>query len=126
MRAVSTSNRSGISQKAISSRLPTSPPRISPKLLCAECQRIEAFNSISSQEATARSGQEPDLKLKDAIQVFVFSFLCQSCKRGSEVFLLRREGLKLTLCGRAPMETADFPNCIPETVRRFYSSALLG
>jgi hypothetical protein len=24
------------------------------------------------------------------------------------------------------METADFPNCIPETVRRFYSSALLG
>ena len=100
------------------------PPDV--KLFCDYCRRVEAFNSISSQEATGRSELESDIKAKEATQVFVFSFLCQSCKRGSEVFLLRREGLKLTLCGRAPMETADFPNCIPETVRRFYSSALLG
>ena len=43
------------------------------------------------------------------------SFLCQSCKGIPEVFLIRREGLKLILSGRAPMEVADVPTVIPKT-----------
>ena len=97
------------------------------KLFCGECQRIEAFNSISSQEITGRSTEEPDIiiKRKEAVQVFFLSFLCQSCKQIPEVFLVRRQGLKLTLCGRAPMEVADVPSFIPKSVRQYYSGALI-
>lgn len=99
------------------------PPDV--KLFCDYCRRVEAFNSISSQEATGRSELESDIKAKEATQVFVLSFLCQSCKRVPEIFLLRREGLKLTLCGRAPIENANVPRVIPKAVREFYSGGLV-
>ena len=96
------------------------------KLFCHQCGRVEAFNSISSQEFTGRSQEERNVKpTNDAIQVFVLSFLCQACKRVPEVFLMRREGLKLTLCGRAPMEVAEVPPTIPKTIRPYYSGALV-
>jgi hypothetical protein len=96
------------------------------KLFCHQCDRVEAFNSISSQEFTGRSVQERDGNTtSDAIQVFVLSFLCQSCKGVPEVFLIRRQGLKLTLCGRAPMEIAKVPRVIPKLVQRYYSGALV-
>ena len=96
------------------------------KLFCHTCNRVEAFNSISSQEFTRRGGFEPQPEAEiDAIQVFVLSFLCQSCKGVPEIFLVRRQGLKLTLCGRAPMEVAEVPTVIPKIVRQYYSGALV-
>jgi hypothetical protein len=42
-----------------------------------------------------------------------------------EVFLIRRVGDKLTLCGRAPMEVAPAPKVIPKTIRHFYCGAVV-
>jgi hypothetical protein len=96
------------------------------KLYCHECKRVEAFNSISSQEFTGRGEQQRDIKSPSgAIQVFVFSFQCQSCKLVPDVFTVRRQGLKLTLCGRAPMEVAEVPAAIPKTIQQYYSGALV-
>jgi hypothetical protein len=96
------------------------------KLFCHRCDRVEAANSISStdffqRESTPRffysSGQR--------VQVFVFSFLCQSCKSVPEVFLVRRQGLKLTHSGRAPIEHIDVPRVIPNPVKDYYSGAVV-
>ena len=96
------------------------------KLLCQTCDRIEAFNSISSQEFTQHGKHlRKTSATTETIQVFVLSFLCQSCKRVPEIFLVRRHGFKLTLCGRAPIEVADVPPEIPKTARQYYSGALV-
>jgi hypothetical protein len=94
------------------------------KLFCKRCSRLEAFNLVSSNEVLARTGKSYESKT-GAVQIFVFSYLCQSCKITPEVFLIRREGLKLILCGRAPMEYIDIPTDIPREVQKFYRGALL-
>jgi hypothetical protein len=59
------------------------------------------------------------------VQVFVFSFLCQSCKNIPEVLLVRREGFKLTNSGRSPIEHVDVPPDIPNSMKRFYRGAVV-
>jgi hypothetical protein len=96
------------------------------KLFCQTCSRIEAFNSISSEDFFQR---EPPpryfLTSGQRVQVFVFSFLCQSCKSIPEVFLVRRQGLKLTNSGRSPIEHIDVPRDIPKPVQTFYRGAVV-
>jgi hypothetical protein len=59
------------------------------------------------------------------VQVFAFSFLCQACKSIPEVFLVRRLGLKLTICGRAPIEHVEAPPVIPRPVQSFFKGGVL-
>jgi hypothetical protein len=90
------------------------------KLFCKRCDRLEAFNS-----AGMRSFFQDCYDNSQTVQVFAFSFLCQACKSIPEVFIVRRVGLKLTLCGRAPIEHVDVPPVIPRSVQSFYRGALL-
>lgn len=84
------------------------------KLFCHKCDRIEAANSVSSTEfLQSQSTPRYFLTSGQRVQVFVFSFLCQSCKSIPEVFLVRRQGLKLTHSGRSPIEHIDVPRVIP-------------
>lgn len=96
------------------------------KLFCTVCDRKEAFNSISSEDFLQRLSS-PVLfgSATDTIQIFTLSFLCQSCKRVPEVFLVRRTGLKLTNSGRSPIEHVEVPADIPKPIQRFYSGALV-
>ncbi|MEO6192315.1 MAG: hypothetical protein ABIS20_04850 [Thermoanaerobaculia bacterium] len=96
------------------------------KLYCAKCERLEAFNLISSEDFLSR-GKAAANHGTDSIgvQVFITSFLCQSCKLIPEVFILRRQGARLTLCGRAPMEHPEVPELIPKKIRSFYTGAVL-
>ena len=96
------------------------------KLYCHECKRIEPANSISSTEFLQRqSTPRYFLTSGQRVQVFVFSFLCQSCKSIPEVFLVRRQGLKLTHSGRSPIEHIDVPRDIPNPVKNYYSDAVV-
>lgn len=104
------------------------------KLYCRHCRRREAFNLVSAEEAPSGphrpveivrlSGRNFDIP-GHTRQAFVLEYECQSCKNEPEVFLIRREGLKLTLCGRAPMEVVEAPACIPKAVRPHFRGALL-
>lgn len=58
-------------------------------------------------------------------QVISFTYLCQNCKKGSVSFLVRRDGHKLTLSGRTPMEHIETPSFIPVKVRKFYQGAVI-
>jgi hypothetical protein len=96
------------------------------KLFCRPCERIEAFNSISSEDFSQRESTPRYSVLSgQRVQGFIFSFLCQSCKSVPEVFLVRRQGLKLTNSGRSPIEYPDVPSVIPNSVKRFYRGAIL-
>jgi hypothetical protein len=90
------------------------------KLFCKRCDRLEAFNSVGLQ-----SFFQDCYDKSQPVQVFAFSFLCQSCKSIPEVFIVRRAGLKLTLCGRAPIEHVEVPHFIPEPVQLYYRGGIL-
>ncbi|MCX6120967.1 MAG: hypothetical protein NTX44_05065 [Ignavibacteriales bacterium] len=107
-------------------RIPFVTPDV--KLFCHKCNRVEAFNPRSSDELFAGySSTDKIYSFSNGItvQVFAFTFLCQSCKSVPEAFLVRREGLKLILCGRAPIEHITVPTEIPKSIKRFFSSAIV-
>ncbi len=91
------------------------------KVYCDKCERKEAFNLTRAQNSFFVVTSPPG----PAFQVFTLTCLCQSCKDVSEVFLVRREDLKLTLCGRAPIEHVDVPSFIPKGMKAFYSGAVV-
>src|SRR3990167_9053700 len=65
------------------------------------------------------------MKSEPTVQVFVFSFLCQSCKALPEFFMVRREANKLILAGRSPIEHVDVPKVFPKELRQFFSGAII-
>lgn len=95
------------------------------KLYCPVCERKEPFGVCSAESFLGRSRRidESPTANDKCTQVFVLSYRCQSCKSVPEVFLIRRHGLKLTLCGRAPIETVETPPCLPKNTSRFFSDA---
>jgi hypothetical protein len=97
------------------------------KLFCETCRRVEPFNSIFTADFLELGAKKVGgFKTKrGVVQIFVFSFLCQGCKIVPEVFIVRREDLKLILCGRAPIEHIEVPNVIPKQIKRFYSGAIV-
>ncbi|MBE9572551.1 MAG: hypothetical protein IMF11_18150 [Proteobacteria bacterium] len=98
------------------------------KLFCHRCDRVEPFNYILGQDVleTYEAPMGANLaKRQSTTQIFVLSFLCQSCKAIPEVFLVRREANKLTLSGRSPFEEVEVPHFIPKTVARFFSGAIV-
>ena len=95
------------------------------RLFCGTCERQEPFNLVSSADILPRNRGVGYHSKAGRVQVLQFSYLCQSCKGVPEVFLVRRNGSRLTLCGRAPMEYAGAPVDVPRKVRSFYSDALI-
>ena len=93
------------------------------KLYCKVCDRIEAYNLESGRSAFEAHKFRPVTAKIEA--VYVLTYLCQSCKSFPEVFIIKREGGKLTLCGRSPMEHVEVPREIPKDVARFYSGAIV-
>jgi hypothetical protein len=107
------------------------------KVFCATCDRREPFNPARSLPVlfpepvftVPRGGppeQDEGIKLNgDTVQVLALAFQCQSCKGAPEVFLIRRQGMKLILSGRTPIEHLDVPGVIPKTERHFFEGAVL-
>ena len=96
-------------------------------MFCKVCDRLEPFNSVmSSNYLTKHDLSSPGIfHAMNWNQVYALSYLCQSCKAVPEVFLVRRTGTKLTLCGRAPMEHAPVPKIVPKEISKFYAGAVI-
>ena len=97
------------------------PPDI--RLFCDACGRVEAHNLDSATDMLESVRHVADGNV--IFQVFAVSYLCQACKEVPIVFLIRREGPRLTLCGRSPMENVAVPSCIPKAVQRYYAGAIV-
>ncbi len=80
------------------------------KAACASCKTIVPMNLMLSLDLFKPQDRFwPGVEAPASDQDFVFLFQCQFCKTTPDAFLVRRRGLKLTLCGRAPMEIVDVP-----------------
>lgn len=92
------------------------------KIYCAQCRNVEAYNFIGLYEVLHNQlsilENQPD-------QVFVFNYLCQSCKGTPEIFMVRKHELKLSITGRTPMEQVITPHFLPKGKKDYYSDALI-
>lgn len=84
------------------------------------CNRIEPFNPGLDSHPTLNHAVNDKWQ-----QFFVLEYICQSCKGLPTVFLVRREGLKLFLEGRSPIEHVEVPKVIPKAHSKYYSDAIV-
>ena len=97
------------------------PPTI--RTYCQVCNNIEPFNYVHSVDFLKDLRKSP-LEVKTN-QFFVFAYQCQGCKSTPEIFLVQRQKMKLSLCGRSPAEQILIPLYIPKSLRKSYSDALV-
>lgn len=109
-------------EKGIES-LSITPPDV--KLYCRNCKRIEAFNFQYGHTLLKEYTRNPNSTEESIEQVFALAYQCQSCKKSPEIFLVSRKNLKLTICGRTPIEIVDRPNFIPKEQADYFSDAVL-
>ena len=95
------------------------------KLFCAECKRIEAYNFLLGMDLIEEFRGPRAFTDPISIQVFSLAFQCQSCKGVPEIFLIQREHLKLTQCGRVPMEVIELPPYLPKKQKIYHSNAII-
>ncbi|MSU56690.1 MAG: hypothetical protein EXS35_00645 [Pedosphaera sp.] len=60
-----------------------------------------------------------------ALQIFSFPFQCQNCKGEPLIFLVKRDGQKLTLVGRSRITEVSVPHFIPDAQQKFYRNAII-
>ena len=96
-------------------------------VVCARCQSPQPFNLIRASTLAVSSGadQPSGLRSVPIVQTFCFIYQCQLCKGTEDAFLVRREHLKLVLCGRSPIELVRVPPEIPKHVAGFWRDALV-
>jgi len=97
------------------------------KSFCSTCNHIEPFNYVTGHDflALGKAINQVTQHQSMVLQTFIVSYVCQSCKGVPEVFVVRREGAKLILSGRAPIEHIDIPNNVPKSVAKYYSGAVV-
>lgn len=94
------------------------------RIYCKKCRAIEPFKS--GHKGFAKLFIQGD-RLGEGFpgQIFALPFQCQNCEGEPVWFIVRREGLKLTLVGRSQFEQVVVPKYIPEGIDTFYSEALI-
>jgi hypothetical protein len=101
-------------------------PTISVRCESKECNSIQAHNSgfrDKTQEFQAVPFKFSKGGKQIPFQTFVFPYQCQKCKQEPLVFLVHREGEKLTLAGRNHFENVQVPQAIPKEERKYFSAA---
>lgn len=94
---------------------------------CGICKELVPMNLMQAAELLSSIhtySLTPDRQKKDQ-SVYTFSFQCQNCRDGMEVFMVARKGGKLTLVGRTPMEQIQIIDAIPKKQMGYYSSAII-
>ncbi len=95
------------------------------KMYCAKstCKRIEPFNPMSSFDILNSPPHAVFDKFNE--QLFVVVYHCQSCKGLPEVFLIKRNGWKINIAGRSPIETVTTKPYLPKDYSKYISQAML-
>lgn len=97
------------------------------KTFCHKCKERQAFRLFDGHERHWRNTWVEEAKFVrfQPAQMFYFAFQCQGCQAASVDFLVARDGLKLTICGRSPLEAISAPADIPKKFRKRYSDAIV-
>jgi hypothetical protein len=82
---------------------------------CCDCQERWPFNPVFDGGTCVVDSPQN--------QRYFFGYQCQQCKGPAVRFMVRREGLKLRLAGRDPIEVLPTPKVLPKAPSRFYGDA---
>ena len=100
---------------ALSDMVPFALPSIN--TFCSTCASRPPFNPLDEMSSCVLDPND------ERSQWYDLTYQCQQCKRTPVRFLVRREGLKLQLCGRDPIEAVPAPKVLPKAQSKFYSDA---
>ncbi len=85
---------------------------------CHTCGNEEPYNFVQGNDVLREFPYNHPTK-----QVFALAFRCQGCKGVPEVFLVRRDDNKLSLCGRSPIEQVVVASQLPKPQNKYISDA---
>lgn len=84
---------------------------------CDHCETRPPFNPVADGSYLVQGlGRD---------EFFYLGYQCQQCKGQPIRFLVRREGLKLRLAGRYPLEVLPTPKVLPKSVSKYYGTAMV-
>ncbi len=98
-------------------------PLPSIKMHCSKCKDDHTFSSIGVLWADGFMEHYPKLSEKTE-QLFNFSYNCGVCKDNFVGFLVKRDGGRLTLCGRTERLHVNVPKGVPKKLRGIVSDAI--
>jgi hypothetical protein len=94
------------------------------KTWCSKCQEITVHDSIPHLEFSPYHLNLEAIAEPLGIQNFLFNMMCQECKSPPTVFMIRREFLKVQLCGRSHPFLPQPPTEIPKGIRAIFKDAV--
>lgn len=102
------------------------------KLFCSKCGDRELYSPVWFRDM-ANELTEPMLYVTkatvapppDGFQLFYITMQCQRCLDKPEGFIVRRDGWRLSLHGRSPMEQVEVPKHIPKAEAHLFRDALI-
>jgi len=95
------------------------------KLYCSsqKCRRIEPYNPCLSAGYSSHIVMNYGYIQDTPEQLFVLEYECQSCKGTPTVFIIRRQGWKITITGRCPIEVVPVSGVFPKDFKKYISDA---
>lgn len=94
------------------------------KIACSNCDSILPPHNPHCHYNKEFDSLDLSKENKEA-QVWAFAFLCQSCKKKPIVFLVKREGLILSIVGRSEIEDVIVSKDLPKEEKRWIKDAII-
>ncbi|MGD0613767.1 MAG: hypothetical protein ABSB41_19905 [Anaerolineales bacterium] len=116
-------NQGGAPSQLIYVSTQFTPPTV--KLFCGICNRTEAFNFHGGHDLLNDSREPNKIMEPVSEQIFFLAYQCQSCKSTPEIFMIRRNNLKLIQSGRTPIEEIELPSYLPKKQKKYISDATI-
>jgi len=95
------------------------------RLYCHRCHRREPYRPLLVSDALEGARPRPDPHAEPAMtdQIFLALYHCQGCRSAPEFFAVARNGMKVKLVGRHPIESVEVPTDVPREESDFLRSA---
>lgn len=92
-------------------------------LHCGQCNVVSVFTAHVSSKQSDFGSVFPRQLGQRTEQTFTPIYRCESCRKTIYTILIRREGLRLHLCGFAPAKAYKPPHGVPESVAEILKDA---
>ncbi|HET7153146.1 MAG TPA: hypothetical protein VFJ29_05215, partial [Candidatus Kapabacteria bacterium] len=92
---------------------------------CSKCKQSMTFHLKHGKQFTYGLEYYRKGEIDSVVQDFILALECQKCRNTPETFLIRRKNLRLTLCGRVPMESVPVDKDIPESAAEYIPDAVV-
>jgi hypothetical protein len=91
---------------------------------CSKCGEASLHDSIPHIDCSPYHLNPEAIKEPSGFRTFLFNYQCHKCKSPPLTFMVRRELLKLQLCGRSQPYFPPVPSQIPKSVRHIYTDCV--